>query len=315
MATTQLLQVFLCHASQDKPVVRSVYDRLKKESWINPWLDEIDLLPGQNWKLKIPKAVKESHIVIVFLSKQILTKEGYLQKEIRIALDTALEKPPSTIFIIPLKIEDCDVPEKLSDWQWQNYFGDDEDKNRGYERLLQSLHIRADSVGIKTSYEKEKRQPSSARRSTSPLNKTEQYSPSEISSMFNISKSTLYRWEQEGKLSRVKKNLNGEREYTKNQVKEIAHIQIETLGRQYQRALTEEDIERMRQIHETFSMIKAVYLEDNIGFRELAEYNTLTENTIRQLLLKALTLSVNDTLFRGIIFVLNNQITENSKTD
>ena len=34
------LRVFLCHASQDKPVVRELYQRLLAESWIDPWLDE-----------------------------------------------------------------------------------------------------------------------------------------------------------------------------------------------------------------------------------------------------------------------------------
>jgi len=36
----RLLKVFLCHASQDKPIVREFYQRLLAEDWINPWLDE-----------------------------------------------------------------------------------------------------------------------------------------------------------------------------------------------------------------------------------------------------------------------------------
>jgi len=34
------LRVFLCHASQDKPIVRELYQRLLAEGWIDPWLDE-----------------------------------------------------------------------------------------------------------------------------------------------------------------------------------------------------------------------------------------------------------------------------------
>ena len=34
------LRVFLCYASQDKPIVRELYRRLLAEDWINPWLDE-----------------------------------------------------------------------------------------------------------------------------------------------------------------------------------------------------------------------------------------------------------------------------------
>ena len=57
MTNKQLLQVFLCHSSQDKPKVRGLYKRLQ-EFGVEPWLDEENLLPGQKWELEIPKAVK-----------------------------------------------------------------------------------------------------------------------------------------------------------------------------------------------------------------------------------------------------------------
>jgi hypothetical protein len=34
------LRVFLCHASQDKSIVRELYQRFNAEGWIDPWLDE-----------------------------------------------------------------------------------------------------------------------------------------------------------------------------------------------------------------------------------------------------------------------------------
>ncbi|MBI5839508.1 MAG: toll/interleukin-1 receptor domain-containing protein [Chloroflexi bacterium] len=49
------LRVFLCHASQDKPIVRELYQRLNAEGWIDPWLDEEKLLPGQDWDTKTRK--------------------------------------------------------------------------------------------------------------------------------------------------------------------------------------------------------------------------------------------------------------------
>jgi len=47
--TDRKLRVFLCHASQDKPIVRELYQRLDAEGWIDPWLDEEKLLPSQDW--------------------------------------------------------------------------------------------------------------------------------------------------------------------------------------------------------------------------------------------------------------------------
>ena len=111
------LRVFLCHASGDKPVVRALYHRLQEDGF-QPWLDEEDLVPGQKWRDQIPKAVRAADVVLVCLSRRSINKEGYVQKEIQFALDVADEKPENTIFLIPVKFEECEVPERLSTWQW-----------------------------------------------------------------------------------------------------------------------------------------------------------------------------------------------------
>ena len=46
MTETRKLRVFLCHSSQDKSIVRELYQRLNAEGWIDPWLDEEKLLPA-----------------------------------------------------------------------------------------------------------------------------------------------------------------------------------------------------------------------------------------------------------------------------
>ena len=107
------LRVFLCHSSQDKPIVRELYQRLTAEGWIDPWLDEEKLRPGHYWSEKIEEAIEFSDVVIVFLSNNSVTKEGVVQKEIKRALDKAEEKLEDTIFIIPLRLEDCSVPRRL----------------------------------------------------------------------------------------------------------------------------------------------------------------------------------------------------------
>ena len=47
------LRIFISYASQDKPIVRDLYSRLESETWIEPWLDEKSLLPGQEWRVAI----------------------------------------------------------------------------------------------------------------------------------------------------------------------------------------------------------------------------------------------------------------------
>ena len=138
------LRVFLCHASQDKPIVRELYQRLLAEGWIDPWLDEENLRPGQDWGMEIDKAVELTDAVIVCLSEKSVTKEGVVQREIKRALDKAEEKPEDVIFVIPLRLGKCTVPYRLKKYQYQDYFEGDQ----AYIRLRASLERRAGSIGI-----------------------------------------------------------------------------------------------------------------------------------------------------------------------
>lgn len=135
------LRVFLCHASQDKRAVRELYERLRIDGFL-PWFDKEDLLPGQNWREEIAKAVRASHFVIVCLSRKF-NSAGYRQKEVRLALEVADEQPEGKIFLIPAKLEECEVPNGLSRWQWANLFEED-----GYQQLQRALATGATAIGI-----------------------------------------------------------------------------------------------------------------------------------------------------------------------
>lgn len=141
------LRVFLCHASEDKPAVRELYQKLAAESWIEPWLDEEDLLPGQDWNLEINKATREADAILICMSKTSVEKEGYLNKEIRRVLDISNEKLEGAIYIIPLRLDDCQPSfERLKQIHYADYF-----TPNAHERLLKSLRLRADSLEIETS--------------------------------------------------------------------------------------------------------------------------------------------------------------------
>jgi formylglycine-generating enzyme required for sulfatase activity len=137
------LRVFLCHASQDKPVVRKLYSQLKSESWIDPWLDEEKLLPGQDFDLEIYKAIREADVILICLSKESIAKEGYVQKEFKRAFNFAEEKPEGTIYIIPLRLDECEPPLRFKQWQWVDYFN-----TSAHEKLIRSLRLRASDLKI-----------------------------------------------------------------------------------------------------------------------------------------------------------------------
>jgi hypothetical protein len=140
MTKTRKLRVFLCHSSQNKPIVRELYQRLLAEGWIDPWLDVAKLLPGQHWSSVIQESLNRADSIIVFVSHDSINREGFVQKEMNYAWDRSLEKPRNAIYLIPLRLEECDVPYDFRERQWADYFG--AKKEETYSALLESLKLR-----------------------------------------------------------------------------------------------------------------------------------------------------------------------------
>ena len=148
-STNSKLSPFLCYAKENSTGVREFRERLRAESWVDPWFDEEDILPGQMWEGSVTDAVHNSHAVIIFLSSIAIRTEGFFHKELKLALDAAAEKPDGTIFIIPIRLDECEVPERLQPYQYVDYFGDAEHKDRVYSSLTKAHKIRAENLGIK----------------------------------------------------------------------------------------------------------------------------------------------------------------------
>ncbi|HSK75068.1 MAG TPA: toll/interleukin-1 receptor domain-containing protein [Thermoanaerobaculia bacterium] len=136
------MRVFLCHSSEDKQQVRQLYRRLK-DAGLEVWFDEESLLPGQDWQFEITAALTKSHVVLVCLASGSAGRTGFFQKEIKHALEVAETQSEGTIFIIPLRIEDCPIPEGLRRWHRVDYFDP-----KGFERLIRALHRRAETLGL-----------------------------------------------------------------------------------------------------------------------------------------------------------------------
>ena len=94
--------------------------------------------------MEISKALDETNLIVLCLSKTSVTREGYVQKEMRLALDRALEMPQGEIFLIPARFEEVDLPYSLRDYQWVDLYTES-----GKSKLLKSLALRAQKVGAK----------------------------------------------------------------------------------------------------------------------------------------------------------------------
>lgn len=129
------LLIFLSHASKDKHQVRNLSKRLREDGF-DPWLDEERILPGQDWDLEIEKALRASNAILLCFSELSVAKEGYIQREYKRAMRYLEEKPEGTIFVIPVRLDDCELPYFIREIQWVDYPAD-------YDRLVTSLEMRA----------------------------------------------------------------------------------------------------------------------------------------------------------------------------
>lgn len=134
-------RIFLAHASEDEQKVNKLYDALKERGY-DPWLDKVDLIPGQVWRVEIPKAITEAAVFLACLSKSSVEKKGYVQREYGLALSAYGERPAGSIFLIPVRLDDCEVPPiadpqsglSLKDLHWVDLW-----KEGGLDRLADAI--------------------------------------------------------------------------------------------------------------------------------------------------------------------------------
>ncbi len=106
-------KVFICHANEDKNKAAEIYERLETEGF-RAWLDQKELRGGDAWDRHINRTIKNIDYFLVLQSRALEDKlEGYVNKEIRIAMDRQRYFRPGIRFIIPLKIEACKLLEDL----------------------------------------------------------------------------------------------------------------------------------------------------------------------------------------------------------
>lgn len=135
-------QIFFCYAKEDSIKIEEIYDKFIDEGFY-PWMDNINLLAGQNWDDEIQKAIKSSTFILIFFSKYSVSKRGYVQREFKLALKTLKEIPEDQIFIIPIRLDDCEIPDKFTQLQYCDLF-----KKGGYEKILISIKTQLQELGI-----------------------------------------------------------------------------------------------------------------------------------------------------------------------
>jgi hypothetical protein len=134
--STQPVHVFLLHAHKDRKAVHKLHARLTRAG-IHAWLDSNELKPGQDWRHEIRRAILKSDAILVCLSHDFNKQHGYRHEELKIALDKAGLLADDEIFIIPVRLEACEMPEALQHLHRVDLF-----EPGGYKKLIHALQER-----------------------------------------------------------------------------------------------------------------------------------------------------------------------------
>lgn len=139
----QTAKIFLCYAHEDEAKVKQLYQKLSSAGF-KPWMDKVDLVGGEEWKPGIQNAIKESDFFIACVSVHWWKeRRRFFRREIKTALDVLPELQTGDIFIFPIRLEECEVPEILSLFHWIDYFRED-----GWDRLVKAIYQGMDRLGM-----------------------------------------------------------------------------------------------------------------------------------------------------------------------
>jgi hypothetical protein len=134
--------IFLSYASPDYDRVHDYYVALLSDG-LDPWLDKEKLVAGQNWDFEIKRALTRAVIIVVFLSENSVSRRGYVQREIRIALDQAQTKLQEDIYVIPVLLDEVSIPSQLESIQVVGAAAEDP-----YKQLSAAIETQLKRLGL-----------------------------------------------------------------------------------------------------------------------------------------------------------------------
>jgi hypothetical protein len=105
------IKIFVSYVQEDLDEAYQIYRRLRQEGY-DPWIDKEKLFGGQDWDLEITKAIEESNFFLACISSHSVNKEGYYQKELKKGMNIWEMQPEGRIYLIPVRLENCQVPPK-----------------------------------------------------------------------------------------------------------------------------------------------------------------------------------------------------------
>jgi len=137
-------KVFVSHASEDKERFVLEFATKLRARGIDAWVDRWEMLPGDSLVDKIfEEGIKDAQAVIVVISENSI-KKPWVKEELNASIVKRINTGSK---LIPVIIDDCEVPECLHSTLWQsikNIGSYDED----LDRIIMSIYGQSDKPPI-----------------------------------------------------------------------------------------------------------------------------------------------------------------------
>jgi TIR domain len=102
----------MCYATEDSERVATL-ERVLTVNRIQVWRSASSLEPGDDWAAEIRNAIQHESIAFLacFSTKSIVRTASYQRTELLLAIDELRSRQPGTSWLIPVRLDDCEVPD------------------------------------------------------------------------------------------------------------------------------------------------------------------------------------------------------------
>jgi len=125
-------RVFIVYAAKDVETATRLYQKMKGAGFV-PWMDKMDIAPGEIWQRAVYQALEQSSAAIVLVSANLKTSD-FAQKELMHAMRSLQEQRKDVGPIIPVRIDDSPIPDQLAHIQHADFRTEE-----GWQRLRLGL--------------------------------------------------------------------------------------------------------------------------------------------------------------------------------
>jgi len=116
------VKIFLSYGKEDIKLAEKLYGNLCGLG-CDVWWDRESLFGGERWRSTIRNAMKNSRYFVALLSSRVVSRRGFVHSEIRTALEILDEYPDQSIYLIPVRLDECRPMDGiLQDLQWIDMF-------------------------------------------------------------------------------------------------------------------------------------------------------------------------------------------------